>query len=78
MYEYAVHDPKHHDIHSHKESRHGDKTEGIYTLHEADGTIRTVKYHVDGKSGFQAQVHRAGHAEHPHKATSYQEIKQHY
>ncbi|CAH1403331.1 unnamed protein product [Nezara viridula] len=36
----------------------GDKTEGEYSLVEPDGTLRVVKYHVDGKSGFVAEVHR--------------------
>ncbi|XP_065340244.1 cuticle protein 7-like [Cloeon dipterum] len=63
-YEYAVHDEHTKDIHSQKESRKGDRTEGEYSLVEPDGTIRTVKYHVDGKSGFIAEVIRSGHAVH--------------
>ncbi|XP_059477087.1 cuticle protein 7-like [Neocloeon triangulifer] len=63
-FEYAVHDDHTKDIHSHKESRKGDRTEGEYSLVEPDGTIRTVKYHVDGKSGFIAEVIRSGHAIH--------------
>ncbi|CAB3382581.1 Hypothetical predicted protein [Cloeon dipterum] len=63
-YEYAVHDEHTKDIHSQKESRKGDRTEGEYSLVEPDGTIRTVKYHVDGKSGFVAEVIRSGHAVH--------------
>ena len=59
-YEYAVHDDHTNDIHSHKESRKGDLTQGEYSLVEADGTIRTVKYHVDGKSGFVAEVTHTG------------------
>ncbi|XP_059471391.1 cuticle protein 7-like [Neocloeon triangulifer] len=63
-FEYAVHDDHTKDIHSHKESRKGDLTQGEYSLVEPDGTIRTVKYHVDGKSGFIAEVIRSGHAVH--------------
>ncbi|KAF4523898.1 hypothetical protein B566_EDAN013611 [Ephemera danica] len=48
----------------HKEARHGDKTEGEYSFLEADGITRIVKYFVDGKSGFVAQVIREGHAVH--------------
>jgi Insect cuticle protein len=59
-----VHDDHTKDIHSHKESRKGDLTQGEYSLVEPDGTIRTVKYHVDGKSGFVAEVIRSGHAVH--------------
>ncbi|XP_065340236.1 cuticle protein 8-like [Cloeon dipterum] len=63
-FEYAVHDDHTKDIHSHKESRKGDRTDGEYSLVEPDGTIRTVKYYVDGKSGFVAEVIRSGHAVH--------------
>lgn len=50
---------------SHKENRHGDVVQGEYSFKEADGTIRTVKYTVDKKSGFNAVVTRSGHAAHP-------------
>ncbi|KAF4522230.1 hypothetical protein B566_EDAN009074 [Ephemera danica] len=59
---------EHHDIeyyHKHSEHRDGDKTEGEYVVNDPDGTIRTVKYYVHGKSGFVATVHRSGHAVHP-------------
>ncbi|XP_066902715.1 cuticle protein 8-like [Halyomorpha halys] len=46
------------DIKSQREQREGDKTEGEYSLVEPDGTLRVVKYYVDGKSGFVAEVHR--------------------
>jgi hypothetical protein len=59
-FEYSVHDEESKDIHSHKESRDGDKTEGEYSLVEPDGAVRTVKYHVDGNSGFIAEVFRSG------------------
>lgn len=59
-FEYSVHDEENKDIHSHKESRDGDKTEGEYSLVEPDGAVRTVKYHVDGNSGFIAEVIRSG------------------
>jgi hypothetical protein len=63
-YAYAVKDEHTKDIKQHKESRHGDRTEGEYSFLEADGTTRIVKYFVDGKSGFVAQVLREGHAVH--------------
>ncbi|XP_057666523.1 cuticle protein 19-like [Diorhabda carinulata] len=61
-YEFAYGVEDHHtgDIHSHKEVRDGDVTQGEYSLHEADGTIRTVKYTVDKHSGFNAVVERTG------------------
>nr|XP_023019612.1 cuticle protein 8-like [Leptinotarsa decemlineata] len=62
-YEFAYGVEDHHtgDIHSHKESRDGDITHGEYSLHEADGTIRTVKYTVEKHSGFNAVVEKSGH-----------------
>uniref|UniRef100_A0A6P7GXJ7 Larval cuticle protein A1A-like n=1 Tax=Diabrotica virgifera virgifera TaxID=50390 RepID=A0A6P7GXJ7_DIAVI len=65
-YEFAYGVEDHHtgDIHSHKEVRDGDVTHGEYSLHEADGTVRTVKYSVDKHSGFNAVVERSGHANH--------------
>ncbi|XP_055639608.1 larval cuticle protein A2B-like [Toxorhynchites rutilus septentrionalis] len=57
-FRYDIHDEHTGDIHGRKEIRHGDKTHGEYYLIDADGYKRTVTYHVDGKSGFVAQVHR--------------------
>nr|CAI5833958.1 unnamed protein product [Callosobruchus analis] len=65
IFEYGVEDTHTGDIHSHKEQREGDLTQGEYSLHEADGTIRTVKYTVDKHSGFNAVVERSGKATHP-------------
>jgi hypothetical protein len=65
-YEYGVKDPKTKDHHSQWEHRDGDVVKGEYTLDEADGTKRVVKYSSDKKSGFTAHVERIGHAEHPH------------
>jgi Insect cuticle protein len=65
-FEYGVKDPKTKDHHSHWEHRDGDVVKGEYTLDEADGTKRVVKYTSDKKSGFNAVVERIGHAHHPH------------
>jgi len=64
-FEYGVKDPKTKDHHSQWEHRDGDKVTGEYTLDEADGTKRVVKYSSDKHSGFQAHVERIGHANHP-------------
>ncbi|GJQ80886.1 hypothetical protein Trydic_g14143 [Trypoxylus dichotomus] len=64
-YVYGVEDKHTGDIKSQKESRHGDVVQGEYSFKEADGTIRTVKYTVDKKSGFNAVVTRSGHSQHP-------------
>ena len=64
-YEYGVKDPKTGDQKSQWEHRDGDVVKGEYTLDEADGTKRVVKYSSDDKSGFHAHVERIGHAHHP-------------
>ncbi|XP_031343049.1 cuticle protein 19-like [Photinus pyralis] len=64
-FSYGVADAHTHDHHSQHESRDGDVIHGEYSLHEADGTIRTVKYTADDKNGFNAVVERSGHAAHP-------------
>lgn len=68
QFEYGIADQHTGDIHSHKEARDGDITHGEYSLHEADGTVRTVKYSVDKHSGFNAVVERSGHAQHAQAA----------
>lgn len=65
-FEYGVKDPKTKDSHSHWEHRDGDKVHGEYSLDEADGTKRVVKYTADKHNGFQAHVQRIGHAKHDH------------
>ncbi|CRL05504.1 CLUMA_CG018088, isoform A [Clunio marinus] len=65
-FEYGVKDPHTKDHHSQWEHRDGDVVKGEYTLDEADGTKRVVKYTSDKKSGFNAVVEKIGHAQHPH------------
>ncbi|XP_074030181.1 uncharacterized protein [Leptinotarsa decemlineata] len=65
QFAYGVEDHHTGNIHSHNESRDGDSTQGEYSLHEADGTIRTVKYTVEKHGGFNAIVERSGHPHHP-------------
>ncbi|EAU76104.1 larval cuticle protein A2B-like isoform X3 [Anopheles arabiensis] len=57
-YNYDVHDDHTGDVHGQKEARKDDSTQGEYYLIDADGHKRTVTYHVEGKSGFIAEVHR--------------------
>lgn len=61
-------DPKTKDSHSHWEHRDGDEVHGEYSLDEADGTKRIVRYSSDKKNGFQAHVEKIGHPkiEHGH------------
>ncbi|KAJ8927732.1 hypothetical protein NQ314_019734 [Rhamnusium bicolor] len=64
-FEYGVHDPHTHDVKSQYEHRDGDHVNGGYTLKEADGTQRIVKYIAGPHNGFEAIVERIGHAQHP-------------
>ncbi|XP_026740115.1 histidine-rich glycoprotein-like [Trichoplusia ni] len=63
-FSYQVKDPHTHDIKSQHETRDGHVVKGEYSLHQPDGRVRTVKYHSDHKTGFNADVHYEGHAQH--------------
>ncbi|KAJ3632993.1 hypothetical protein MTP99_009969 [Tenebrio molitor] len=65
VYKYGVEDKHTGDIKQQEETRDGDVVKGSYSLHEPDGTILTVHYTADKKSGFNAVVNRHGHATHP-------------
>nr|XP_053602883.1 cuticle protein 8-like [Plodia interpunctella] len=63
-FSYEVHDPHTHDVKQQHETRDGHSVHGVYSLHEADGSIRTVHYSADKKTGFQANVkHTTKHIE---------------
>ncbi|XP_055605941.1 cuticle protein 19-like [Uranotaenia lowii] len=64
-YEYGVKDAHTGDNKEAWEHRDGDAVEGSYSLYDADGTHRVVKYKSDKVVGFQAHVQRSGHAQHP-------------
>ncbi|KAL1505348.1 hypothetical protein ABEB36_004935 [Hypothenemus hampei] len=70
-YKYGVHDPHTKDHKHQHEHRHHDDVHGEYSFDEPDGTKRIVKYTSDKHDGFKAEVHREGHAKHPHHGTSY-------
>ncbi|CAG9814367.1 unnamed protein product [Phaedon cochleariae] len=59
-FSYGVEDHHTGDIHSQKESRDGDHTQGEYSIVEHDGSVRIVRYSVKGNSGFNAVVERSG------------------
>lgn len=44
----------------HQEERDGDLVKGEYTVAEADGTLRTVRYTADKHNGFHAVISKAG------------------
>ncbi|XP_063922417.1 adult-specific cuticular protein ACP-20-like [Zophobas morio] len=68
QFKYGVEDKHTGDIKQHEETRDGHVVKGSYSLHEPDGTILTVHYTADKKSGFNAVVQRSGHATHPQKS----------
>ncbi|XP_064556519.1 cuticle protein 7 [Drosophila montana] len=55
---YDVQDAVSGDSKSQVESRDGDVVQGEYSLDDADGFRRTVKYTADSVNGFNAVVHR--------------------
>nr|AAX12433.1 Dbuz\Ccp3-PA [Drosophila buzzatii] len=63
---YDVQDAVSGDSKSQTESRDGDVVQGEYSLDDADGFRRTVKYTADSVNGFNAVVHREplGHTHH--------------
>ncbi|KAG8236741.1 hypothetical protein J437_LFUL016996 [Ladona fulva] len=65
QFNYGVEDHHTGDIKSQHEERDGDVVKGQYSLHEPDGTVRTVEYTADAHNGFNAVVHKSGHAAHP-------------
>ncbi|KAG8236201.1 hypothetical protein J437_LFUL015575 [Ladona fulva] len=79
-FNYGVEDHHTGDIKSQHEEREGDVVKGSYSLHEADGTVRTVHYTADPHNGFNAVVERSGHAVHPqivHQPVVHQPIVHH-
>ncbi|XP_055905446.1 cuticle protein 19-like [Eupeodes corollae] len=57
---YDVKDPSTGDIKNQIESRDGDVVKGSYSLLDAEGLTRLVKYSLDGVNGFNAVVTRTG------------------
>lgn len=64
-FNYGVKDPHTGDVKSQHEERDGDVVKGSYSLVEPDGSTRTVEYAADDHTGFNAVVHKSGHAVHP-------------
>ncbi|XP_050342397.1 histidine-rich protein PFHRP-II-like [Nymphalis io] len=63
-FEYSVADHHTGDIKSQHETRDGDHVTGYYSLHEPDGSVRTVHYNADNHSGFNAQVQHSAPSTH--------------
>lgn len=64
-YKYGVQDPHTGDYKTAHEYRDGDVVKGSYSVHDPDGTLRTVEYTADKENGFNAVVHKTGHSNHP-------------
>ncbi|XP_064122437.1 cuticle protein-like [Macrobrachium nipponense] len=54
----------------HQESRDGDNTQGSYYVQLPDGRLQTVRYYVNGDSGYVAEVSYQGEARYPDSAES--------
>ncbi|XP_059477962.1 cuticle protein 19-like [Neocloeon triangulifer] len=64
-FEYTVSDPHTGDLKKQWEHREGGVVKGLYSLVEPDGSLRTVHYEADPKTGFHATVHKTGVNKHP-------------
>lgn len=64
-FKYGVQDPHTGDYKTAHEYRDGDVVKGSYSVHDPDGTLRTVEYTADKENGFNAIVHKTGHSSHP-------------
>lgn len=64
QYEYKVEDPHTGDNKFQHEYRDGDVVKGVYSLLEADGSIRTVEYSSDKHHGFNAIVKHSAPGQH--------------
>ncbi|XP_023313020.1 uncharacterized protein LOC111693111 [Anoplophora glabripennis] len=64
-FSYGVKDLHTGDIKHQWEKKEGDKVKGQYSVVEPDGSVRTVYYSADDKSGFNAVVKHSGPFHHP-------------
>ncbi|XP_028169661.1 chorion protein S36-like [Ostrinia furnacalis] len=63
-FEYGVNDSHTGDIKQQKEERDGEVVKGQYSLVEPDGSVRTVDYVADWKTGFHADVRNSKQNQH--------------
>ncbi|XP_068209983.1 cuticle protein 7-like [Palaemon carinicauda] len=71
-FNYAVKDESSENDFGHQETRDGDGTQGSYYVQLPDGRLQTVKYYVDGDSGYVAEVSYQGEARFPDSFESYE------
>ncbi|XP_042858667.1 pro-resilin-like isoform X2 [Penaeus japonicus] len=61
-FNWAVSDDSSSNEFGHQEARDGENTQGSYYVQLPDGRLQTVKYFVDGDSGYVAEVNYEGEA----------------
>ncbi|XP_066948538.1 pro-resilin-like [Macrobrachium rosenbergii] len=64
-FNWAVRDESSENDFGHQEARDGENTQGSYYVRLPDGRLQTVKYFVDGDSGYVAEVNYDGEARFP-------------
>ncbi|XP_066948534.1 pro-resilin-like [Macrobrachium rosenbergii] len=64
-FNWAVRDESSENDFGHQEARDGENTQGSYYVRLPDGRLQTVKYLVDGDSGYVAEVNYDGEARFP-------------
>ncbi|XP_037801869.1 pro-resilin-like isoform X1 [Penaeus monodon] len=71
-FNWAVSDDSSSNEFGHQEARDGDDTQGSYYVQLPDGRLQTVKYFVDGDSGYVAEVSYEGEARYPDSYESFE------
>ncbi|XP_037801785.1 pro-resilin-like [Penaeus monodon] len=71
-FNWAVSDDSSSNEFGHQEARDGDDTQGSYYVQLPDGRLQTVKYFVDGDSGYVAEVNYEGEARYPDSYESFE------
>ncbi|XP_047479313.1 pro-resilin-like [Penaeus chinensis] len=71
-FQWAVSDDSSSNEFGHQEARDGDHTQGSYYVQLPDGRLQTVKYFVDGDSGYVAEVSYEGEARYPDSYESFE------
>ncbi|XP_037801866.1 cuticle protein 8-like [Penaeus monodon] len=69
-FNWAVSDDSSSNEFGHQEARDGDHTQGSYYVQLPDGRLQTVKYFVDGDTGYVAEVSYEGEASYPDSVES--------
>ncbi|XP_066948533.1 pro-resilin-like [Macrobrachium rosenbergii] len=64
-FNWAVRDESSENDFGHQEARDGESTKGSYYVRLPDGRLQTVKYFVEGDSGYVAEVNYDGEARFP-------------